>query len=329
MKGMDRAALFCSAFDRYVLTTHEGLDADGLGAELLLEAALCGLGKRVRIFNSGPVPELYLFMDPEGHAKSWHDSDEAYTKGAALLVVDCADDMHLGKTGISLLKSAMDVFYIDHHHVLNSDALDRWVDETAASASELALALARNLGLKLTPTVATAAYTGIAYDTGFFAYPKTSERTLQAAAFLVGEGAEPNRVFQALRESYSANMLLLQKRVMSNLRLIQDGRIAFLFMSQKDISECGARYEDAENFVNWPLSSRDVEVAAFFKEAADGSVRCSLRSKGGVNVAHIARFFNGGGHRTAAGFRCHHGPRLSSVELCLILERYFKKTDYP
>jgi phosphoesterase RecJ-like protein len=39
------------------------------------------------------------------------------------------------------------------------------------------------------------------------------------------------------------------------------------------------------------------------KENGAGEVRCSLRSRGTINVSKIARLFGGGGHTTAAGFR--------------------------
>jgi phosphoesterase RecJ-like protein len=42
-------------------------------------------------------------------------------------------------------------------------------------------------------------------------------------------------------------------------------------------------------------------VAAFFRELPDGRFRVSLRSKGKLNVAHVAEGFGGGGHECASG----------------------------
>jgi phosphoesterase RecJ-like protein len=39
------------------------------------------------------------------------------------------------------------------------------------------------------------------------------------------------------------------------------------------------------------------------KENLEGHIRCSLRSKGAVNVSKIAQQFGGGGHVTSAGFK--------------------------
>jgi phosphoesterase RecJ-like protein len=63
----------------------------------------------------------------------------------------------------------------------------------------------------------------------------------------------------------------------------------------------GASEEDADGFVNYPLTCGSVEAVALLKECAPGIYRTSLRSKGDVNVARIAEKFGGGGHRNAAG----------------------------
>jgi phosphoesterase RecJ-like protein len=59
--------------------------------------------------------------------------------------------------------------------------------------------------------------------------------------------------------------------------------------------------EDADGFVNYPLTVGDVEAVAMLKECDSGIYRTSLRSKGDVNVAKVAEKFGGGGHRNAAG----------------------------
>jgi phosphoesterase RecJ-like protein len=97
---------------------------------------------------------------------------------------------------------------------------------------------------------------------------------------------------------------MLQKTVLSTLELKAGNRVAVQTLTRADLAACGADYEDAEDLVNTPLQASDVEVSVLFKENAEGKLRCSLRSKGGVNVAHIAQSFGGGGHKTAAGFTC-------------------------
>ena len=47
----------------FALTTHDGADADGIGAEIAMVYILQRLGKTVRAINASPVPERFHFMD--------------------------------------------------------------------------------------------------------------------------------------------------------------------------------------------------------------------------------------------------------------------------
>ena len=105
-------------------------------------------------------------------------------------------------------------------------------------------------------------------------------------------------------ESSSDGVLYLMKAVVSSLELELEGRVALQSLRKEDLSASGASYEDAEDLVNIPLQDKRVQVSVLFKENLEGRLRCSLRSKGSVNVARIAQAFGGGGHKTAAGFTC-------------------------
>jgi phosphoesterase RecJ-like protein len=54
--------------------------------------------------------------------------------------------------------------------------------------------------------------------------------------------------------------------------------------------------------VNYLISISGVESAVFLRELpTSDQYRLSIRSKGKVNVAQVAEFFGGGGHRSASG----------------------------
>jgi phosphoesterase RecJ-like protein len=148
-----------------------------------------------------------------------------------------------------------------------------------------------------------AAFGGLSYDSGSFAYSKTTARTFATARILVEAGVSPYEIYGELNESATTNSLLLQRQVMSTLELHCQGRVAVQILKKADLESTGARFEDAEAFINIPLKSRDILVSILIKENREGPVRCSLRSKGKVNVSKIAQQFSGGGHALAAGFR--------------------------
>jgi phosphoesterase RecJ-like protein len=158
------------------------------------------------------------------------------------------------------------------------------------------------LGTSVALDAAEAIFAGIVYDTGSFAYPKTSEKTFACALELVRAGVKPYTIHNRVYESASIGALVLQKIVYGSLELRLSNMVAFQVLRQADLVAANATYEDAEDFVNGPLRGGAVEVSVLIKENAEGRFRCSLRSKGRVNVARIAQGFGGGGHRTAAGF---------------------------
>ena len=79
------------------------------------------------------------------------------------------------------------------------------------------------------------------------------------------------------------------------------GRVALLRHSLEMQATAHSSDEDADGFVNYPLTVGEVEAVAMLRESEPGVYRTSLRSKGEVNVARVAEKFGGGGHRNAAG----------------------------
>ena len=116
---------------------------------------------------------------------------------------------------------------------------------------------------------------------------------------------------------------MLQAKVMSSLELVFNQHVAIQIMVKELILECGAIYEEADTIINIPLKSEMIKVSIFFKENEEGILRCSMRSKGNIDVAEIAQEFNGGGHKTAAGFKSKYPLDEIKVKVLKKLEKYF------
>jgi len=63
-----------------------------------------------------------------------------------------------------------------------------------------------------------------------------------------------------------------------------------------------------------------VEVSLFFKEIEKNYFKISLRSKGKVNVAHVAEQFDGGGHHNAAGMKFKGNSNQIKEQLIKLIE---------
>ncbi len=299
---------FLQRNNKLVLTAHETPDADALGAEFAMLRALLGLGKSCFICNADPAPENLTFVEPLHRPLVLRAEAElpADIGEHALLILDVSDVHNLGSVGPLLLPRVREHFIIDHHDSDNGTdlACPHHIEQGASSTCEILYLLFREMGVPIDPHMAQALYMGLVFDTGSFVYPKTSALTLRIAHELVAMGVNPNQVYSNLYESHSLSSLVLMSHVLSSLKLHLGGRVAVQGMPRRLLEKSHARYEEADQFINIPLRSREVRVSIFFKQNAEGLWRCSLRSKGPIDVAAIARSFGGGGHRTAAGFKC-------------------------
>jgi len=293
---------FIDRHQSFVLTTHDSPDADGFGAQMVMSSILKKSGKEFTIVNAEPFPKYLEFLNSEP-AEIWNEEQHTpILENSALLILDTCEEYHIGSIR-KALKNVKEFFVFDHHEPVPRSKLSGLIDSTAASTSEMAVELALLMNAALDQKTASAAYAGIVFDTGFFAYPKTSIRTFRAAMKTIEWGADPNYIYRHLMEKSSCSSILLQKQALSHLQFHNGKKLAVMTLSLEDLKITGADFDDAENIVNIPLKANEVEVSILLKEKNAEEIRCSLRSKGKINVSKVAQGFGGGGHVTAAGFR--------------------------
>ncbi|MHC4735354.1 MAG: DHH family phosphoesterase, partial [Planctomycetota bacterium] len=102
-------------------------------------------------------------------------------------------------------------------------------------------------------------------------------------------------------QNYSHQRFKLMATMFNTLELHLDGRLATQHILLSDFEQSGAEHKDTENLIDECRRIRSVEASALFVESKDGRFRCSLRSRGAVDVGKIAQKFGGGGHKMAAG----------------------------
>ena len=89
---------------------------------------------------------------------------------------------------------------------------------------------------------------------------------------------------------------------MDRLELLEDGKIAFTYITKKDEEEVNAEPGDHEGIVENGRSIEGVKVSIFIRQKdEENSYKVSMRSNGSVNVSDICYIFGGGGHPNAAG----------------------------
>jgi phosphoesterase RecJ-like protein len=297
---------FLSRHSSLIITTHDPSDPDGLGAEKVLYLIAKKMGKEARIVNSSPVQESFRFMDTSKTIENWKNLTKPLSGEVGLIILDTSDEYNIGELR-NIIPFVQETYVIDHHEPNTFCAFKGCIDNSASSVCELAVELAQSAGITLDAEHARAAYAGIVYDTGFFAYPKTTARTFRAALALVEAGVNPYEIYRELNENTSIGTLLLEKRALASLEFHHQNRVAVQILRKSDLEATSANYEDTKNFINTPMSSRSIEVSIILKECKEGQIMCSLRSKGKVNVSKLAQTMGGGGHVTAAGFKTSLG----------------------
>ena len=88
---------------------------------------------------------------------------------------------------------------------------------------------------------------------------------------------------------------------MSRIELLEDDKIAFTYLMEKDFKSVFALAGDHEGIVDIGRNIQGILVSVFIREC-ENKYRVSLRSNGGVDVNEVAYAFGGGGHKQSAGF---------------------------
>lgn len=279
---------------RFAITSHIRPDGDSLGSSLGLYWLLRALDKDAEVIMRDAVPHAYQKLPGADAVRVTPRVDRQYD---VVFVIECSD---VTRPGLIDLERQF-VVNIDHHSTTALFGDINWLDSTASAVGEMIYNLCKALGVRVTKEIAECVYTALITDTGSFHYSNTSERTFKVASELVRAGVKPAKVSQAVFANHPWSKIELLSEVLSTARRDSSGRVAWLSQTLDMLERASASDEDADGFVNYPMSCGEVEACAFFKETAPGLFRVSLRSKCDLNVARIAERFGGGGHRNAAG----------------------------
>src|SRR5215207_3850514 len=281
---------------RFLITSHARPDGDSIGSQLAMAFALDALGKEVRIVNADPAPEHYQEFPGMERIEIAARIDDPQTD--AVIVMECSD---LGRTGVAGLDQQF-LINIDHHAGNHMYGAVNWHDESAAACGEMIFDVILALGVELTEEIATHIYLAILTDTGSFHHSNITPRTFDICRQCVEAGVNPAAMARRVYDSNSFGKLKLIGALLDKMELVDDGRLAVLYMDDQMLAATGSTNNDTEGLINLPLTAREIQAVVFFKTTSGGELRVSMRSKYDVDVRRVANEFGGGGHKNAAGF---------------------------
>lgn len=290
---------------RFVIASHQRPDGDAIGSAMSMALALRAIGKETIVVTDAIPP---VFLQPFPDVESMRITPEVTDTFDAALIMECSE---LARTGVIGLDRSP-VMNIDHHPGNTGYGVVNWVDEAAAACGEMAFSLIEALGAPLSKEVATHIYLAVLTDTGSFHFSHLTPRTYEIAKRCVEAGADPQWIARTHYDSNSLARVRIFGAVMNGMVIVDEGRVALLSITRQTMTDLGGTNDDLEGLINFPLTVKDIEAVAFFKEIGDGDWRVSLRSKGAVDVGAIARWLGGGGHTNAAG--CSITGALDAVQ---------------
>ena len=279
-----------------LIVTHLNPEGDAIGSMLALALALEQRGINATCYDRDGVPDICQFLP------SWERVRNELPATIPPLVIYLDAD-RLERCGLTLaeLPGAERFVRIDHHQGGAVEEGRTLADTTAAATGEIIFRLLPLLDARMTPEIATCLQAAIMVDTGRFSYTNTTPVTHRIAAELLAAGADVPTIVEWTwgRMHFAAARLL--GFALSSLQLTPDGKIVWAVLRQQDFDAANANPADTEGIIDHVRTIRDTEIAVLFSEK-HGVIRGSLRSNGRVDVARVARLFNGGGHIKAAGF---------------------------
>ena len=257
--------------------------------------ALKKIGKDVNVIMSN---HSYIF----DFFPNMKETKERITEDIDLLIlVDCSDT---SRTILDEedLKHVKKIIKIDHHYCSNSINNEDIVDVKSPATCQIIYRFLKDIKVKIDKDIAMYIYAGIVTDTGSFNYSSTTKETLEIAAKLIETGFDFSYICRKLNDTMRESKLRLVAKTVENMETYLDGDIRFAFVPYSFMLENGIDDEDAEGMSNYLRKIEGTKIAVYVRENSKGKFKVSLRSNEDVDLSDVAIFFDGGGHKRAAGY---------------------------
>tara|TARA_Y100001936_G_C15827504_1_gene535019 strand:- start:339 stop:785 length:447 start_codon:yes stop_codon:yes gene_type:complete len=141
---------------------------------------------------------------------------------------------------------------------------------------------------------------------------------------LLDLGVKPYDVYASIYEQRSLAQIKLFGKAIESLKIV--GEFGCINISLSMLEECGATLDDIDGFTDFIRSIQGVEVAFMISEIKEKNYRINFRSRGKYIINDIAEYFNGGGHKLAAGATVK-GLSVEKIEGVILDKLKNKKED--
>jgi phosphoesterase RecJ-like protein len=275
-----------------VIASHVRPDGDAIGSLLGLGLALRDAGKSVQMVLVDGVSSSFrhlegselILKEPTGE----HDT---------FVTVDCADFKRVGKVFENFGPPDIN---IDHHKTNERFGKLNLIEPEEVATAAILTNYLPAWGYTITKPIAAALLTGIVTDTLGFRTSNTNPSALRLCADLMETGVDMTELYMKalVRKSFPA----ARYWGAGLSKLEQKNGIVWTTLTLEDRKKSGYTGNDDADLINMISAIEGHKVGMIFVEQNDQHVKISWRAlEPGVDVSHVAKHFNGGGHAAAAG----------------------------
>jgi bifunctional oligoribonuclease and PAP phosphatase NrnA len=293
---------------KITIISHKNPDGDAVGSVLALHNVFNNAKIKSNVILPDSFPENYDWLEGSDKIVFFEDNakraKEILSKSDLIFCLDFNATGRVGDMKEALEESEAIKIMIDHHPQPETFAKFTLSDTSYSSTSELLYYFLEQIGYDnyIDNHAANCLYTGIVTDTGSFKFASATARTHETTAKLMQKGANnalaQDKIFNEGKEN---RLRLLGYCLSEKLKIFEELGTAFFSLRKDELSKFNYTKGDTEGVVNYALSIKGINFAAFFTEKED-IISISFRSRGKFSVNEFSRAnFNGGGHLNAAG----------------------------
>ncbi len=294
MSTLDNILEEINKAETIVILTHENPDGDAMGTSLALYSALKQMGKKPDIIIP-EHPRNFNFLPGIGEIKRETDVE----KYDLAIAVDCAT-IKMMNGFVRYFEDAKVRISIDHHSTNTMFGDINYVSPDAPACAQILLVVLEYFKVEITQEIGTCILTGIITDTGGFKYSGVTAETFEFVAWLLNKGINVSKIYRKALQIKTKSNFELGRIAADRLEFLEDGKVAYTYITLEDIQRVNAESGDQEGIVETGRDIEGVEVSIFIRET-DKGCKISMRSNEYVNVSDLCLLLGGGGHTHAAG----------------------------
>lgn len=214
-----------------------------------------------------------------------------------LIIVDNRNPNRLGKLAGALGRQGVSVHIYDHHPPMEGDIRgDVEVIEEVGATTTLMVEILRKRGMPVSPLEATIYALGIYEETGSLSYLSTTPRDAEAAAYLIGQGANLNVVSDFITRELTVEQTAVMNELVASAKRYDINGVPVVIAATAtphflpDLAALAHRIRDREN----------IDVLFLVVQMGEKTHIIGRTRTPQVNAGKVLELFGGGGHLTAA-----------------------------